>query len=92
MKCESFRNLDIHSFHLFHEQRGMSTLYEDGNRFIKALDNLSYEEKGVLYQKACDLDGLVMENVLLPNIFYVKNERVEAYSIEKLISLHKFLL
>lgn len=90
MKTEEFKNLNLSTLNTFKYQGGLSTIYEDGDTLIKVLDGLSDYNKKILYKKAKAMDGITIDNVLLPDTYYIEKGRVKAYSIKNLKCYQSF--
>lgn len=63
-------------------QGTQATIYRDGDTCFKILDGLYEEEKEVLYRKFLDMDGIKIDNVLLPRQLIVENGKLKGYTMD----------
>lgn len=56
-----------------------NTTFVDGDNFIKILDKLYLEEKDVLYRKLLVLEGVAVNNLLLPKTLIINDSKLVGY-------------
>ena len=66
MEQIKLNDINFHSLQKLKHQGTKATLYRDGNVCFKILDGLYDDEKELLYKKLLDMDGIRINNVLLP--------------------------
>ena len=58
------------------------TIYRNDNTCFKILDGFYDDEKEELYKKFMDMDGIKIENVLLPKELIMENGKLQGYSMD----------
>ena len=76
------KDVDISKLKKLQQQGTKSSLYRDGHICYKFLDGLYEEEKEQLYKKIFDMDGIKIENVLLPKQLIMKGDRLQGYTMD----------
>lgn len=75
-------DLNLSSLEKFKIQGTKSTMYHSDNLCIKILDKLYPDEKATLYKKLLEIDGLVLDDVLLPKELIVEDGKLVGYTME----------
>lgn len=82
MEKIELRDIDISHLSKFRNQGTKSTMYENGDICIKILDGLYQNERNTIYKKLLEMDGLVLDDVLLPKSLIVENGLLVGYTME----------
>ena len=88
MEQIKLNDINFHSLQKLKHQGTKATLYRDGNVCFKILDGLYDDEKELLYKKLLDMDGIRINNVLLPQKLIVK-EDLSVRDVESLVKKSK---
>lgn len=72
-------DIDLSKLEISKNQGTKSTIYIQDNLCIKILDKYLQKEKEILLKKTLEMDGLFIENVLLPKSIIIENEKLEGY-------------
>lgn len=75
-------DIDLKSLQKLPFQGSQSIVYTDGSLCYKFLVGLYFDEKVKLYRKFSDMDGLKIDNVLLPKSLIMKNSELQGYTME----------
>jgi len=75
-------DLDLLSLEKFKIQGTKSTMYHSDNLCIKILDKLYPDEKSALYKKLLEMDGLVLDDVLLPKELIIQDGKLVGYTMD----------
>ena len=90
-----FKEINFSTLRKLQSQGTKSTIYTDGVICYKFLDGLYFDEKRDLYKKFLDMDGIKINNVLLPQNLIIEDSQLKGYTMpyfENSISLSdKFL-
>lgn len=73
--------IDLSSLQKLRIQGTQSTLYTDGNICYKFLDGLYPNEKKDLHKKFLDMNGIKIDNVLLPQTLIIENGLLKGYTM-----------
>lgn len=76
------KEIDISSLQKLKSQGTKSTIYTDGNICYKFLDGLYPEEKRDLHRKFLDMDGMRINNVLLPQGLIIEDGVLTGYTMQ----------
>lgn len=82
MEQIKLNDINFHSLQKLKQQGANATLYKDGNVCFKILDRLYDDEKESLYKKFLDMDGIRIDNVLLPKKLIVKDGKLQGYTMD----------
>ena len=82
MEQIKLNDINFHSLQKLKQQGTKATLYKDGNVCFKILDKLYDDEKESLYKKFLDMDGIRIDNVLLPKELIVKDGKLQGYTMD----------
>ena len=82
MEQIKLNDINFHSLQKLKHQGTKATLYRDGNVCFKILDGLYDDEKELLYKKLLDMDGIRINNVLLPKKLIVKGGKLQGYTMD----------
>lgn len=82
MEKINFKDINFSSLQKLQQQGTKSTLYKDKNTCFKILDGLYDEEKDALYRKLLDMDGIKIDNVLLPRELIIKDGKLYGYTMD----------
>lgn len=77
-----FNDIDFSSLQKLQYQGTKATLYRNKNTCFKILDGLYEEEKEALYRKFLDMDGIKIENVLLPKELIIQDGNLQGYTMD----------
>lgn len=77
-----FNDINFSNLQKLKQQGTKSSIYKDGSICYKILDGLYDEEKEDLYKKLFDMDGLKIDNVLLPNKLIMKDNKLYGYTMD----------
>lgn len=77
-----FNDINFSSLTKLQQQGTKSTIYTDGDSCFKILDGLYDNEKELLYKKFIDMDGLKIDNVLLPNELIIQDGKLQGYTMD----------
>ena len=77
-----YSDIDFNSLEKLKSQGTKATLYKNDNECIKILDGLYDAEKKALYRKFLDMDGIKIENVLLPKKLIIKNDKLQGFTMD----------
>lgn len=77
-----FKDIDFSKLQKLQQQGTMSSVYRDGCICYKILDGLYENEKDELYKKMCDMDGIKIENVLLPKQLIFQGNKLQGYTMD----------
>lgn len=78
-------DVDFDSLSKIKYQGTQSTIYTDGAICYKIFKNLTNEEIDGLYRKFSEMDGLKIENVILPREFIFDNAKLQGYTMDYFI-------
>lgn len=76
------KEINLSSLQKLQSQGTQSTVYTDGDICYKLLDGLYPSEKRILHRKFLEMDGIKIDNVLLPIHLIVENGNLEGYTME----------
>ena len=82
MEKIKLNDINFSSLQRLQQQGTTATLYRDGNTCYKILDGLQEQEKEALYRKFLDMDGIEIENVILPKKLIIKDEKLQGYVMD----------
>lgn len=82
MEQIKLNDINFHSLQKLKQQGTKATLYKDGNVCFKILDGLYDDEKESLYKKFLDMNGIRIDNVLLPKELIVKDGKLQGYTMD----------
>ena len=82
MEKIKFKDINFAHFYELQHQGATATLYKQGNICIKILDKYSEENKEKLYRKFLDMDGIKIDNVLLPKALIVDDNKLQGYLMD----------
>lgn len=82
MEQIKLKDINLNSLKKLEQQGTKSTVYRNGTSCIKMLDGFYEEEKDALFKKFLDMEGLEIENVLLPKELIVSNGKLEGYTMD----------
>lgn len=82
MEMIKYIDIDFNSLEKLKSQGTKATLYKNDNECIKILDGLYDAEKKALYGKFLDMDGIKIENVLLPKKLIIKNDKLQGFTMD----------
>lgn len=82
MEKIQFKDIDFLKLQKLQQQGTKASLYRDGHICYKILDGLYAEEKEELYKKLLDMDGIKIENVLLPKQLIVQENKLQGYAMD----------
>lgn len=89
-------DINFNSLQKLKQQGTKATLYKDGDVCFKILDGLYENEKELMYKKFLDMDGIKIDNVILPKKLIVENGKLQGYTMEYFPNSHtlsdKFLV
>lgn len=75
------KEIDFSALQKLHSQGTKGTIYTDGDICYKFLDGLYQNEKRDLYRKFLDMDGIKIDNVLLPQGLIIEDGRLKGYTM-----------
>ena len=84
MEKINLNDINFSSLQKIKNQGTQSTIYTDGNICYKIVDGLYPNEKKELYEKFIAMDGIKINNVLLPKDLIIKDGKLEGYTMEYL--------
>ena len=76
------KEIDLSTLHKLQSQGTTSTIYTDGNTCYKFLDGLYPNEKRILHRQFLDMDGIKINNVLLPQDLIVEDGILKGYTMK----------
>ena len=76
------KEIDLSTLQKLRNQGTQSTVYTDGYICYKFLDGLYPNEKADLYRKFLDMDGIQIDNVLLPQDLIIDDGRLKGYTMK----------
>ncbi len=79
-------DIDVTSLNKSPFQGTKSTLYVEGDKCIKILNGLYTEEKQALYRKFREMEGISIENVLLPIDLIAEGDILHGYTMENFMN------
>ena len=82
MEKINLNDINFSSLQKLKTQGTQSTIYTDGNICYKIVDGLYPSEKRELYEKFIAMDGIKIDNVILPKDLIVKNGKLEGYTMD----------
>ena len=82
MEQIKLKDINLNSLKKLQQQGTKSTVYRNGTSCIKMLDGFYEEEKDALFKKFLDMEGLEIDNVLLPKELIVSNGKLEGYTMD----------
>lgn len=82
MEKIQLKDVDISKLQKLQQQGTNASLYRDGSICYKILDWLYEEEKEQLYKKLFDMDGIKIENVLLPKQLIMQGDKLQGYTMD----------
>lgn len=82
METIKYSDIDFKSLEKLKSQGTKATLYKNDNECIKILDGLYDVEKKALYRKFLDMDGIKIENVLMPKKLIIKNDKLQGFTMD----------
>ena len=77
-----FKDIDFSLLQKLQCQGSTSTLYRQGETCVKVLDKYQDEDKEKLYRKLLDMDGIEIDNVLLPKTLIIQDDKLEGYLMD----------
>ena len=83
MEIIKYNDLDFSKMKKLTSQGSTSTVYETDNHCIKILDKMTPEEKNLIRLKLQEIDGLRIDNVLLPTKFIYNNHSFIGYFMDR---------
>lgn len=81
MKEIKLKEIDLSTLQKLKSQGTQSTIYTDGDICYKFLDGLYPNEKKDLYKKFLDMDGIRINNVLLPEHLIIEDGILKGYTM-----------
>lgn len=81
MKEIKLKEIDLATLQKLKSQGSQSTIYTDGDICYKFLDGLYPNEKKELYKKFLDMDGIKINNVLLPEDLIIEDGILKGYTM-----------
>ena len=82
MEQIKLKDINLSSLERLSQQGTKSTVYRDGKKCIKILDKFYENEKEALFRKFLDMDGIEVENVLLPHELIVSDGKLQGYTMD----------
>ena len=82
MEKIQFKDIDFSGLQKLQYQGTKASLYSDGYICYKFIDGFYEEEKYELYKKLIDMDGIKIENVLLPRQLIMKENKLYGYTMD----------
>ena len=82
MEKINFKEINLSTLRKLKSQGTQSTIYTDGVICYKFLDGLYSDEKRDLYRKFLDMDGIKINDVLLPQTLIMKNGNLKGYTMK----------
>lgn len=77
-----FNEIDFSTLQRLNTNGSKGTLYRDDKVCFKLLSGLYPREKESLYKKFMEMDGLKIDNVLLPKDLIIKDEKLVGYTMD----------
>lgn len=75
-------DINLDELEKYQVQGTKSTMYHNGEQCIKILDKLYPDEKEILYKKLLEMDGIVLDGVLMPKDLIVHNGQLAGYTMD----------
>lgn len=95
METIKFQEINLSALRKLHSQGTQSTIYTDEIICYKFLDSLYPNEKRDLYKKFLDMDGIKINDVLLPQNLIIEDDNLKGYTMKYFANSmplsHKFL-
>lgn len=82
MEKINFKDIDFSTFQKCSNQGKTSTVYIKDDIAIKILDKFSLEERIKLHRKLLDMEGITIDQVLLPKDIILKNHKLYGYTMD----------
>lgn len=82
MEKIKFNDINFDSLQKLKQQGTKGIMYKNGVTCYKILDGLYEDEKEEIYKKFIDLDGIKIENVLLPKELIMKDGKLYGYTMD----------
>ena len=82
MEKIQFKDIDFSKLQKLEQQGTKATLYKNENICYKILDGLYEEEKDALCRKLLDMDGIKIENVILPKQLIIQDNKLQGYTMD----------
>lgn len=77
----NIKEINLSALQKLNSQGTLSTIYTDGNLCYKILDNFYPGEKEILYKKFLEMEGIKINNVLLPLDLILENNQLVGYTM-----------
>ncbi len=81
MEIIELNDINLDELEKYKVQGTKSTVYHDGEYCIKILDGLHPYEKEILYKKLLEMDGMILDDVLMPKDLIVHNGQLAGYTM-----------
>lgn len=81
MEKINLKDINFSELKKIKSQGTKSTIYTDGDICYKIVDGLYKEEKEILYNKIISMQGIKIDNVILPNDLIIKDGNLEGYTM-----------
>ena len=75
-------DINLDELEKYQVQGTKSTMYHNGEQCIKILDKLYPDEKEILYKKLLEMDGIVLDGVLMPKDLIVHNGQLAGFTMD----------
>lgn len=82
MEKIQIKDINFSTLQKLKQQGTKSTIYRSDNMCYKILDGLYVDEKKELYCKFLEMDGIQIDNVLLPKQLIVQNDELLGYTMD----------
>lgn len=82
MQIINFQDINLSSMHLSKIQGTKSSVYTDNDRCYKILDKLYISEKMRLLEKFIDMDGIIIDGILLPKELIIDDDKLVGYTMD----------
>lgn len=82
MEKIQIKDIDFSKLKKLQQQGTKASLYRDGHICYKILDGLYESEKEELYKKLLDMEGIKIENVLLPKQLIIEDNKLQGYTMD----------
>lgn len=82
MEKINLKDIDLSEFELSKIQGTTSTVYKKDDICLKLIDKIPQEDKKTLLYKFLEMDGIKLDDVLLPKILIMKDGNLEGYMMD----------
>ena len=82
MEIVKLNDIDLSNLEKSRFQGSTSTIYKNNDTCIKMLDKLFPEEKEIIYRKFLAMDGIKLDDVLLPKVLILKDDKLVGYTMD----------